>query len=70
MAEALDRFRTEAAARLRELWQRLDDLEQQALRDSLGHIPTQRLSLRMRGLVTEEGTVFGKVLTEWLREEM
>jgi hypothetical protein len=65
----MDRFQTEAAARLRELWRLLDDRERQALRDGVAGSAVQRRSLRMRGLVTEDGALFGEVLREWLREE-
>jgi hypothetical protein len=33
-------------------------------------IPIHRKSLRLRGLVTEEGQLFGEVLADWLREEL
>ncbi|WP_143309190.1 hypothetical protein [Candidatus Entotheonella palauensis] len=66
----MDHFQTEASARLRELWRTLNEREQQGLRDSLAGIPARRRSLRVRGLVTEDGDVFGEVLREWLREEL
>ncbi|MFO1431772.1 MAG: hypothetical protein U1F76_16820 [Candidatus Competibacteraceae bacterium] len=68
--EALDRFHAEARVRLRELWRVLDERDRQALRDGLGGIPIKRRSLRVRGLVTEQGQLFGEVLAEWLREEL
>ncbi len=68
--DAMDRFQTEASARLRELWHSLNEREQQALRDSLAGMSARRRSLRVRGLVTEAGDVFGDVLREWLREEV
>lgn len=66
---AMDRFQTEAAARLRELWRVLDEREQQALRDGMIGTKVERRSLRVRGLVTEDGALFGEVLRQWLREE-
>jgi hypothetical protein len=66
--EALDRFHAEARVRLRELWRVLDERDRQVLRDGLGGIPITRRSLRVRGLVTEQGQLFGEVLAEWLRE--
>ena len=67
--DAMDRFRAEAAARLRELWRVLDDRERDSLREAVRGVPTRRRTLRMRGLVTAEGALFGAVLEEWLREE-
>ena len=66
---ALDRFRAEAAARLRDLWRPLKRRDQEALRAMRAGIPATRPRLRMRGLVTEEGSPFGEVLADWLREE-
>ncbi len=66
--DALDRFRTEASARLRSLWNALEDRDRQALRDS-PFTPTRRHRLRTRGLVTREGNPFGDVLTQWMQEE-
>ncbi|MGE3536376.1 MAG: metallophosphoesterase [Candidatus Tectimicrobiota bacterium] len=66
---AIERFQTEAAARFRELWRWLDAREQQALRDGLRGHTIRRRSLRDRGLVNEDGTIFGEVLQAWLREE-
>jgi hypothetical protein len=68
-SEALDRFRNEASARLRRVWNTLNDRDRQALRDS-PVTPAPRLRLRMRGLVTEEGRPFGDVLTRWMEEEL
>ena len=67
---ALDHFRMEAAARLRELWRVLPQRDQQGLEATLTGKPSQRVSLRARGLVTEEGWPFGEVLADWLREEL
>jgi hypothetical protein len=68
-AHALDCFRTEAAARLREIWRVLAQRDRESLTATLTGRPAGRLSLRMRGLVTEEGWPFGEVLADWLREE-
>jgi predicted phosphodiesterase len=67
---ALDNFRMEAAARLRELWQVLPEKDHAGLEATLLGKPTQRVALRKRGLVTEDGWPFGEVLAEWLREEL
>ena len=68
--EALQDFYSESAPKLRNLWQTLDNREQQALLDSLQGKPITRRSLRTRGLVTEMGGLFGKVLQEWLEQEV
>jgi predicted phosphodiesterase len=66
---AMDRFKTEAAARLRDLWRVLSEREREALQESLSGIPARRRSLRIRGLVADNGLPFGEVLVDWLREE-
>ncbi|HZF11210.1 MAG TPA: metallophosphoesterase [Thermoanaerobaculia bacterium] len=67
--QALDLFRTEAASSLRELWRVLDPRDRESLRATISGRACLRLSLRMRGLVTDEGWLFGEVLADWLREE-
>lgn len=65
---ALDRFCEEAAARFRELWRTLSPRDQEDLRNAPDGTPATRRSLRTRGLVTEDGQLFGRVLAEWLSE--
>jgi len=67
---ALDSFYDDATMRLRKLWETLNEREQQALRESLQGKFVTRRSLRIRGLVTEEGKLFGEVLREWLEQEV
>jgi hypothetical protein len=67
---ALDRYRIEAAARFREIWRVLEEREQSELKATVDGAKTTRLSLRVRGLVTEEGLPFGESLVTWLREEL
>jgi len=67
---ALDSFYDDATVRLRKLWDTLNEREQQALRESLQGKFVTRRSLRIRGLVTEEGKLFGEVLREWLEQEV
>lgn len=69
LACALDAFYDDANVRLRRLWETLSEREQQALRESLQGKFVTRRSLRIRGLVTEEGKPFGEVLREWLEQE-
>lgn len=69
-AQALDRFTIQANARLRELWNVLNDKERRALQDGVAGIPATRASLRRRGLVNEDGSFFGEVLSAWLKEEL
>ena len=65
-----DKFYQDASSRLRKLWHTLTEKEQQALIDNLSGKPVQRHSLRLRGLVTADGQLFGQILAEWLREEL
>lgn len=66
--QALDHYQDTAFARLRELWARLEEKEQQALRQVAQGQPTEQRSLRRRGLVDEAGNFFGEVLRAWLLE--
>ncbi|EDN65611.1 hypothetical protein BGP_1145 [Beggiatoa sp. PS] len=54
----LDEFQTEANIRLRRIWETLDEKEQNALKQCLDNTPTTLRSLRIRGLVTEQGLFF------------
>ena len=65
---ALDEFQTEANRRLKRVWDTLKDTEQTALKHCLEGKPAELRSLRVRGLVTEQGQLFGKVLETWLIE--
>ncbi len=66
---ALDGFQMEAAKNFRHLWELLNDKEKQELHNCLtGSLATQK-SLRVRGLVTEDGQLLGKVLKTWLEEQ-
>lgn len=68
--DALDAFYQDAAPRLQRWWKTLNPREQQTLRETLQGKPVnRRSSLRTRGLVTEEGELFGRVLQEWLEQE-
>ena len=65
---ALDRFRTEADARLREVWRVLSETERKRLRECCAGQGIDMRRLKARGLVTEDGRPFGRVLTEWVLE--
>jgi 3',5'-cyclic AMP phosphodiesterase CpdA len=68
-AAAIERFRDEAASRLRAVWGLLSEEDQQALRESVQTgLPISRTALQRRGLATEDGRPFGRVLVEWLKE--
>jgi hypothetical protein len=67
---AMDRFRMEASARLREFWNALVDRDRRSLAGVLEGKPVQRLSLRAKGVVTNEGQPFAEILAEWMREEV
>jgi predicted MPP superfamily phosphohydrolase len=68
-AEALTRFRTESAARLRELWQVLDERDRENLKAVVEGRPITRSTLRNICLVGADGKPFGRVLSEWVKEE-
>jgi hypothetical protein len=69
-AAALDRFRSEAAVRLREFWRTLGERDRSGLLAILSGGTSDRRSLRTRGLVTDDGTLFGKVVEDWMKEEL
>lgn len=66
---ALDKARQDAHARLRQLWEKLKDKEKQILRQAASGQPSAHGGLRLRGLLEENGLLFGEVLAEWLEEE-
>jgi len=69
---ALDTFYTEATPKLRHQWQYLDERERAALHDiANGKTLSQRdlRPLRVRGLITEKGRLFGRILQEWLEQK-
>ncbi|MEM9161606.1 MAG: ATP-binding protein [Cyanobacteria bacterium P01_F01_bin.4] len=68
--DALDRFLNEASSQLHSQWNVLSEREQADLYDYIqtGQ-PIVRRSLRMRGMITAQGEPFGRLLSEWLREQ-
>jgi len=66
---ALDEFYTEAKVRLRRVWKTLSEAEKEVLKGNAAGSSATLRSLRVRGLMTEDGKLFGKVLEEWLKEE-
>jgi hypothetical protein len=67
---AQEAFLAEGGSRLRELWATLSDKEQQTVRASLECPQPQARSLRRRGLLTEDGRPFGRLLVEWLKDDV
>ncbi|RKZ78640.1 MAG: hypothetical protein DRR19_26085 [Candidatus Parabeggiatoa sp. nov. 1] len=67
MRETLRHFQTNAAALFQKLWETLTAEERQSLQNAC-ESKCKRRSLIERGLVTEEGELFGRVLREWLLE--
>lgn len=65
---ALDKVYCHARPHLRQLWRQLSKHERQLLRRACTHSVNHR-GLRLRGLLTEEGQVFGEILREWLKQE-
>ncbi|MEY3219144.1 MAG: hypothetical protein RIT27_501 [Pseudomonadota bacterium] len=68
---AIDRFYTEAAPKLRRIWSTLPDVDKITLRNlSQGKAITTRYRiLKIRGLLTNEGQLFGRILQEWIEQE-
>jgi hypothetical protein len=66
---ALNRFRAESAARLRELWHVLDERDRNELRAIVAGEKPKRPNLRDLGLLTDDGSPFGRVLFEWIKEQ-
>jgi hypothetical protein len=69
---ALDTFYTEATPKFRHQWQYLDERERAALQGiANGNTLSQRdlRPLRVRGLITEKGRLFGRILQEWLEQK-
>jgi class 3 adenylate cyclase len=67
--DAKEQFLAEGGARLRELWGSLSDKDKQTMRAAVDSPQPQARTLRRRGLLTEEGRPFGRLLVEWLKEE-
>ncbi|MDN5850057.1 MAG: metallophosphoesterase, partial [Nitrococcus sp.] len=65
---ALDLFQAEADARLRELWRALSEAERQRLKESCAGQSIDTRSLKTRGLISEDGRPFGRVLSQWVKE--
>lgn len=69
LEDAREQFLAEGASRLRELWATLTANDRQTLRAAVETPQPRARSLRQRGLLTEEGRPFGRLLVEWLQEE-
>ncbi|EDN66046.1 hypothetical protein BGP_1048 [Beggiatoa sp. PS] len=58
---------------MREVWKTLTQEDKQILKNclegELANHPTKHSKLRMRGLVTEKGELFGRILETWLKED-
>jgi hypothetical protein len=67
--EAREEFQAEAYARLRELWGTLAERDQKLLSEAQGIPKPGAAALRRRGLLDDQGRPFGRVLTEWLKDE-
>lgn len=69
---ALDTFYSEATPKLRDQWKALDERECSTLREiASGKTVSQRdlRPVRIRGLITEKGRLFGRILQEWLEQK-
>jgi hypothetical protein len=67
--DAIEQFIAESAGRLRELWATLPPKDHAVLRTSIETPQPKAMVLRHRGLLTEDGKPFGRLLVEWLTEE-
>jgi hypothetical protein len=70
MEEAKEQFLAEGSSRLRELWATLPAKDQDALRESVRSPQPHSGALKRRGLLTEDGRPFGRLLVEWLENEI
>jgi hypothetical protein len=68
-ADAVEAFRTVADARLRDVMRTLSAAERDDLAAATAGHPGSRRSLKVRGLIDEHGMPFGRVLTEFIREQ-
>ncbi|MEN8217019.1 MAG: hypothetical protein ABFS56_11745 [Pseudomonadota bacterium] len=64
---ALRHFQTNATICFKKLWETLSETERQRLQ-AASQSALKRRSLIERGLVTENGQLFGRVLKEWLKK--
>lgn len=69
LEDAQEQFLAEGSSRLRELWATLQAKDQNLLREAVRTPQPQASGLRRRGLLTEEGRPFGRLLVEWLQNE-
>lgn len=69
---AIDRFYTEAAPKLRRIWNSLPEIDKITLQNlSQGkQITTRQRILKIRGLLTPDGQLFGRILQEWIEQEI
>lgn len=69
---AIDRFYTEAAPKLRRIWNSLSEIDKMTLHNlSQGkQIVTRHRILKIRGFITNKGQLFGRILQEWIEQEM
>jgi hypothetical protein len=65
-----EEFQAESSARLRELWSTLTEKEQNMLREAVAFPNPGAIVMRRRGLLDETGRPFGRVLSEWLVNEV
>ncbi|MGC4049162.1 MAG: ATP-binding protein, partial [Paludibaculum sp.] len=69
LEEAKDQFLAEGSSRLRELWGTLSERDQKTLKAAIETPQTSAAGLRRRGLLTEDGRPFGRLLVEWLKDD-
>lgn len=67
---ALDRVYSHARPRLRQVWESLSPREREVLLQALHGKQSEHRNLRLRGLLDSEGRLFGRILHEWLSNEV
>ncbi len=67
---AMEQFKSESASRFRTIWLKLTEREKECLIKIRDYKPTTLLSLKNKALITEQGNAFGRVLVEWMKEEI
>lgn len=68
MKDALYGFQAEAAKHFRQLWKYLSEAEKDILKGNAQGSNAALRELRLRGVLTKDNKIFGRVLEEWLKE--
>lgn len=69
LERGIDRFFDAAAPRLRESWRALDARKKNVIVETAGGAAVKSRWLCQRGILRQDGTPFGRILVEWMRDE-